>query len=106
MPDEFNGIQLDDKVYYINNFDSLKVNRIDASNSSNTYLEIYTKGSSGGTINFGITGSSNKIYNLNSFDTLISGGDINSETDFFDSIRETTGVPEIGPFVKAGRQTS
>ena len=105
MPDEFNGIQLNDKVYYINNFDSLKTNRIDASNSSNTYLEIYTKGSSGETINFGITGSPNKVYNLNSFDNLISGGDINSETDFFDSIRATTGVPTVSPFVKAGRQT-
>ena len=37
---------------------------------------------------------------------VVSGGDINSETAFFDSIRETTGVPTVGPFVKAGRQTS
>ena len=106
MPDEFNSIQIDDKVYYINNIDTFKVNTIDASNSPNNFLGIYIKGSSGEKINFGITGSSNKIYNLNSFDTLISGGDINSEAEFFDSIRVTTGVPEVGPFVKAGRQTS
>lgn len=37
---------------------------------------------------------------------VVSGGDIYSETEFFDSIRETTGAPAVGPFVKAGRQTS
>lgn len=37
---------------------------------------------------------------------IISGGDINSETDFFENIRKVTGVPTVGPFVKAGRQTS
>ena len=36
---------------------------------------------------------------------VVTCGDINSETAFFDSIRETTGVPTVGPFVKAGRQT-
>ena len=106
MSDEFNSVQLDEKVYYINNFDTLKINTIDASNSPNNFLGIWTKGSSGEKINFGITGGPNKIYNLSSFDNLINGGDINSETAFFDSIRETTGAPEIGPFVKAGRQTS
>ena len=108
MQDEFNSIQLDEKVYYINNFDTLKINTIDASNSPNTYLGIYTKGSSGEKINFGITGEPNKIYNLDSFDTLIGtgNGDINSETDFFNNIRKVTGAPTVGAFVKAGRQTT
>ena len=35
---------------------------------------------------------------------VVWGGDIPSETAFFDSIRATTNVLATGPFVKAGRQ--
>lgn len=37
---------------------------------------------------------------------VVTCGDINSETDFFDNIRKVAGAPEVGGFVKASRQTS